>query len=108
MKRLLFVIAAVCFLMCKQALSQTNFPKLLSKKVKLDSLNSKNQNSLRENPLAGFYNNMPIMNPDTSYKFNMPNCLTHSSVNYNMPVVPFVFENEKQDFAVNKFLGKKP
>ena len=113
--------AAILFFISQQAVSQTNSfnknkaldslsdsaIKRLYKQLKIDPLVSNRGNMSSENRLRGYYNLMPMMKPDSNFKDIMPHYSPPPGVYFNMPVVPFIYENEKQNSAQIKTKNKK-
>lgn len=111
MKVILTVGTAVLLFISQQSFCQTDSPdknksyrslpdssqKKLFKQLKMDSCVSKMGNILSEDRPHGFYNLMPMMKPDPNFKDNMPHYSPPEGFHSNMPVVPFVYENEKQN-----------
>ena len=119
MKGVSIVVLVILFFISQQTVSQTNpsnrnksfklLPdstiKNLSKYHKLNPLVWNNNKVSDNNPLKGVYNNMPIVVPDSNAIIPMPHYSPPPGFHSNMPVVPFVFENEKQkpsELKINK------
>ena len=76
--------------------------------LNMDSIVSKDGINFVKNRLRGFYNNMPIMKPDSNIKNSMPFYNPDSTKKFNMPCVPFVYENEKHIGLDKVKKNKKP
>lgn len=97
---------AILFFISQPVLSQNNLLKKdnpflrtvpdsvmekLFKQLKTDSLVITRQNGFR-----GLYNNMPVITPDSNFTDIMPHYSPPPGFHSNMPVIPFIYENEKQ------------